>query len=515
MNKIDFRFQSTATAKSDVLVLTVYNGGTMNAQAPELQKFNDLIDHEVASDAKFTGKRGQTLSFAAPADSGYKKILLLGAGKAEGLKKEDFRMLGAPLYNALSNLGYAKADLVMQGTDGLEVSQANAAAQLAYGTMLKSYKFDKYKPAVQDGGEPISKIKVVSTESLEAAKKFLPLMETAEGTFLAADVANEPPNVMYPESLAERIREELKPLGVKVKILDEKKMAELGMGAILAVGQGSERPPRMVIMEYDGTGGKEEGTPLALVGKGVTFDTGGISLKPGDGMQDMKLDMGGAAAVIGTMRALAGREAKVKVVGIVGLAENMPDGKSYRPGDIIKNMAGKTVNILNTDAEGRLVLSDALAYVQKKYNPAQIIDLATLTGACMTALGNTFAGVFSNSDKLAEQIDKSGKKTGELTWRLPLHEDFAKSTAGVIADLNNTGKNRFGGASTAAEFLHAHIDEGRKWAHIDMAGTGIPGDGISKGWGVQLLERFVSKYFEGKKAPEAKPAPVPAPAPAI
>jgi len=287
-------------------------------------------------------------------------------------------------------------------------------------------------------------------------------------------------------------------------------MKALGMNSALAVGQGSDKPPRMVVMEYDGTNGSRR-KPLALVGKGITFDTGGISLKGGANMDEMKMDMGGSAAVVGVMRALAGRKANAKVVAIVALAENMPDGKAQRPGDVWTSMNGKTVEVLNTDAEGRMVLIDALTHIQNEFDPDTVIDLATLTGAVSVALGKTFAGVFSNNDKLYQKLEAAGSKSGEINWRLPLHADFQKAIAARTGDLKNTG-GRAAGSSTAAEFLHAVIDRDdtgkeRKWAHIDIAGVARPLDGVSKGYGVLLLNQFVADNFEKKAKKGTAPNP--------
>jgi leucyl aminopeptidase len=313
-------------------------------------------------------------------------------------------------------------------------------------------------------------------------------------------LVTEPANIIYPESFVARCQH-LKELGVEISVLDDKDMAALGMGALLGVAQGSRRPARLLVMKWDGTGGTQE-RPVALVGKGVTFDTGGISIKPAAGMEDMKWDMGGAGAVAGAMKALAGRKAKAYVVGVCGLVENMPDGNAQRPGDIVTSMSGQTIEVLNTDAEGRLVLCDALHWVQEKHNPEYIVDLATLTGAIIVSLGSEYAGLFSNSDELADKLTAAGKASGDPLWRFPLSKAYDKMIDSPIADMKNIG-GKGAGSITAAQFLGRFIKDGVKWAHLDIAGTvwadkaGAVWDKGATGFGVRLLDRFVADNFEG------------------
>jgi leucyl aminopeptidase len=317
---------------------------------------------------------------------------------------------------------------------------------------------------------------------------------------LTKELVTEPANIIYPESFVERCKH-LAELGVEISVLDDKDMAALGMGALLGVAQGSRRPARLLVMKWDGTGGSQE-RPVALVGKGVTFDTGGISIKPAAGMEDMKWDMGGAGAVAGAMKALAGRKAKAYVVGVCGLVENMPDGNAQRPGDIVTSMSGQTIEVLNTDAEGRLVLCDALHWVQEKYNPEYIVDLATLTGAIIVSLGSEYAGLFSNSDELADKLTAAGKASGDPLWRFPLSKAYDKMIDSPIADMKNIG-GKGAGSITAAQFLGRFIKDGVKWAHLDIAGTvwadkaGPVWDKGATGFGVRLLDRFVADNFEG------------------
>jgi leucyl aminopeptidase len=317
---------------------------------------------------------------------------------------------------------------------------------------------------------------------------------------LTKELVTEPANIIYPESFVERCKH-LAELGVEISVLDDKDMAALGMGALLGVAQGSRRPARLLVMKWDGTGGSQE-RPVALVGKGVTFDTGGISIKPAAGMEDMKWDMGGAGAVAGAMKALAGRKAKAYVVGVCGLVENMPDGNAQRPGDIVTSMSGQTIEVLNTDAEGRLVLCDALHWVQEKYNPEYVVDLATLTGAIIVSLGSEYAGLFSNSDDLADKLTAAGKASGDPLWRFPLSKAYDKMIDSPIADMKNIG-GKGAGSITAAQFLGRFIKDGVKWAHLDIAGTvwadkaGPVWDKGATGFGVRLLDRFVADNFEG------------------
>lgn len=416
----------------------------------------------------------------------------------EPMKPGSDRALGSKLYNEMKAKGVK--DAVIQ----LPYMDANRVAQIADGFLRESYTFTKYKTTPQAKGP--ESLTVITAASKKAAAAFAPLRTTTESAFWASDLVNEPANVLNPKTYADRVKAELEPLGIKVRVIENDEMKKLGMGAITAVGQGSKTPPRMIVLEYDGTNGEEK-RPLALVGKGITFDSGGISLKPGSGMGDMTMDMAGSAAVAGAIRALAARGSKSHVVGIMALAENMPDQNSVRPGDIVKSMSGKTIFIGNTDAEGRLVLCDALTLVQNLekldprmagLDPHTVIDFATLTGAVVAALGKEFAGAFTNSDKLMEEFNKASAVSGEKTWRMPLMETdaFEKAVKNTPhADLtNNPGPP---GASTAAAYLYEFIENNRSFMHIDMAGTGIP-NSERKGWGVFLLDQLVRQFYEVK-----------------
>jgi leucyl aminopeptidase len=379
------------------------------------------------------------------------------------------------------------------------VMEPAQAAAVASGVRLRAYRFDRYKTKKKDGDNGALRAQIsIAVEDVAAARRaFAGTGHVVDGVVLARELVNEPPNVLYPEEFAKRAGE-LRKLGVIVETLDVKAMTKLGMGALLGVAQGSARPGRTVIMRWNG--GKRGDAPVAFVGKGVCFDTGGISIKGAANMEEMKGDMGGAACVVGLMHALAARKAKVNAVGAIGLVENMPDGNAQRPGDIVTSMSGQTIEIINTDAEGRLVLADVLWHVAKKFKPKFMVDLATLTGAIMVALGTEHAGLFSNNDELAERLVKAGIDTGERVWRMPLAPEYDKLIDSQFADMKNTG-GRYGGSITAAQFLQRFVDN-TPWAHLDIAGTamGAPKTEINQSWGsgfgVRLLERLVADHYE-------------------
>ncbi len=367
------------------------------------------------------------------------------------------------------------------------------------GIKLKSYSFDKYKTLTKND-DKVNTVKVIDSGSSvgKTEKEKIISEKRVKGIFLTRDLVSEPANVLYPSKFVD-ICNVLKKSGVKTEVLDEKKMKSLGMNALLGVAQGSVRPARVMIMHWNGSSNKKE-KPLAFIGKGVTFDTGGISIKPSGGMEDMKWDMGGAGVVAGLMYTLALRKAKTNVIGAVGLVENMPDGNAQRPGDVVQSMSGQTIEVLNTDAEGRLVLADVLWFVKEKYKPKLMVDLATLTGAIIVALGDRYAGLFSNNDKLAEQLYESSKDTNELIWRLPLDKDFDKLLNCQIADMKNITGARGAGSITAAQFLQRFVGD-VAWAHLDIAGTtwSKKGTDFSRpggtGFGVRLLDNFVKKNY--------------------
>lgn len=428
-------------------------------------------------------KPGQTATIAFPVGMQAKAVDVVFLPRNAG--PIDARKAGAAL---------AK----LRGTDLLTLCSGShrRTAQIVMGLALRDYGFDDHKTAQQD--DDARKVVVMATKPDEVQADVAPLLSVAEGVFFTRDLTNEPANVLTTTEFANRL-EEMAAIGLEVEVLDEGKLEELGMGALLSVGQGSDSPSKVVVMQWNG--GEKDAPPLALVGKGVVFDTGGISLKPAAGMEDMTMDMGGAGVVAGTMRALALRKAKANVVGLVGLVENMPSGNATRPGDVVTSMKGDTIEVINTDAEGRLVLCDVLHYAQDRFKPAGVINLATLTGAIIIALGHDKAGVFSNDDALCNQFLRAADAENEGAWRMPLGQSYADLLKSRIADLKNTG-GRPAGSVTAAEFLHRFIADGMPWIHLDIAGvasvkteTSYAPKG-STGWGVLALNRLVADQFE-------------------
>lgn len=501
-------FLKTEKNKADTIIVGIFDGNTLSDAAKDLDKRESrLITACLKANKNFTGKSGQTIAVAVN-KAPLSRIILLGLGKEKNLDALAFETIGGKLLATLKSTGAENIDLHIEGIEDLDnVTTAEIAAHLALGLQLKSYTFDKYKSKKKDAkkGAKIKSIAVITNAHTAAKKLYNTYSAVAEGVFLARDLVNEPPNTLQPESYAELIKNELKPLGVEIEILDEKKMKKLGFGALLAVGKGSIIESKTVIMRWNGAGKtkKSDRAPIAFVGKGVTFDTGGISLKPGADMDLMKMDMGGSAAVVGLMKALAIRKAKANVIGIVGLVENMPSDRAYRPGDVLTSLSGKTIEVLNTDAEGRLVLADILTHVQNVYKPEVIIDLATLTGAIMVALGFEYCGAFANDDSLWKKLEQASKNTGEKFWRMPLDAAYRKEVESDIADLRNLGSvGRYGGACSAAGFLEHFIEKDTKWAHIDIAGTAwwktdsatTPKGGT--GFPVRALNDLVEKHFE-------------------
>lgn len=493
-------FSTTAKSKADTLALTISSakkGGkpVPGAVAAKLDaEMGGLVQAALKRSPKFTGAVGQCLTLTPPAKSAYARVILLGVGEAKAQNRAGMEKSGAALLSALDAAGVESLILYPDSGESPEL-----AAALVAGLTLKTYRFDRYrdKKKAQENASTLKKLEAVIPGAAAAAKIFRAEQAVAEGVFTARDLVNMPPNDLYPQSYAALIEKDLKLPGLSITVMDEKKLKTMGCGAHLAVGQGSARPPRLVVMEWNGTGAKATNKgPLVLVGKGITFDTGGISLKPGANMDEMKMDMAGSAAVVGVMKALALRKAKAHVVGIVALAENMPSDRAYRPGDIITSLAGKTIEVLNTDAEGRLVLCDALTYAQQKYKPDAIIDLATLTGAIVVALGNEYCGSFVNDDTLWQRIEKAGKDCGEKYWRMPLDETYRKDVESKVADLRNIGSAGKAGSCTAAAFLEWFIGDGVRWAHLDIAGTGMSSSIGGTGFGVRTLDRLVAAHYE-------------------
>jgi len=422
--------------------------------------------------------------------SSKKKIILVSIkNKINNTEAEN---LGANFYNQFKN---SKVNFFSIRIDTLSNTPKNFISHFLHGLKLKSYVFEKYKSKKQKGKITINVIGKIKPFAFDQIK----YNAIEEGTFLARDLVSEPGNILHPDEYAKRISS-LKKIGLKVNVYDEKKLKKLGMNTLLGVGQGSIRGSYLVTMEWNGLNNNSK--PLAFVGKGVCFDTGGISLKPAKFMEDMTYDMAGSATVVGLMKSLALRKAKVNAVGVVGLVENMPGGNAQRPGDIVKSYSGKTVEILNTDAEGRLVLADALTYTEKKFKPKFIVDLATLTGAIIVSLGSEYAGLFSNDDKLSNQLIDAGEKTEEKVWRMPLNKNFDKLIDSKNADMQNINYVGGAGSTTAAQFLQRFILHKTPWAHLDIAGMafskygGALNSGGATGYGVRLLNKLVEDYYE-------------------
>lgn len=444
---------------------------------------------------EFTGKARATLDILAPKDSPVDRIALVGVGDPAECKSHDWLRLGGKIFTLIRSARKVVIDL-----GEAAIPDAEAVADLCLGLVMRSYDFDRYKTKKdEDDADKPGRIKltVLHADAGACKKAWADREAVAAGVTLARDLVNEPANVLGPVEFAAKAKE-LEALGVEIEILTEKELKKLKMDALLGVAQGSVRPPRVAVMQWKGGQAKEK--PVAFVGKGVVFDTGGISIKPSAGMEEMKGDMGGAAAVTGLMHALAARKAKVNVVGIIGLVENMPDGAAQRPGDIVTSMSGQTIEVINTDAEGRLVLCDALWYCQQRFEPKAMINLATLTGAVIVALGHHHAGLFSNDDDLAAALFKAGETTEERVWRLPLGQAYDKMIDSKFADVKNTG-GRWAGSITAAQFLQRFV-KNTAWAHLDIAGTamGSPASDVNRSWGsgfgVRLLDRYVRDTFE-------------------
>lgn len=491
--KIDFQPHG-AIGQGDLIVFVDENLKPTPAVAKQIgPKAVDLIVKAAATES-FKGKAKTSLAIPAPSVVDADRLVVIGVGGQKDRTAMDWAQLGG----LVAGKAAGKSATAVLDLPGVEVTP-DAVADMVLGVHLRRYSFDRYKTK-KDDSKPNGTARLsFSVADPAAMKKALKAREgVAAGVIIARDLVNEPPNVLGPKEFAARA-EALTKLGVEVEILDEKAMQKLGMRALLGVGQGSTRGSRVAIMRWNG--GRSGDQPIAFIGKGVVFDSGGISIKPGGGMEDMKGDMAGAACVVGLMHALASRKAKANVVGAIGLVENMPDGNAQRPGDIVTTMSGQTIEIINTDAEGRLVLADVLWYVQDRFKPKFMVDLATLTGAILVALAQEYAGLFSNNDELAQRLTAAGQATGERVWRMPLGPEFDKMIESKFADMKNTG-GRHGGSSTAAALLQRFVND-VPWAHLDIAGTamGSPQSEINKGWssgwGVRLLDRLVRDHYEG------------------
>jgi leucyl aminopeptidase len=473
---------------------------TKSAQALD-QKTGGAVKRAIKA-SRFEGNKGQSLSLIAPAGTRLDRILLVGLGKPDEIAVTEMENLGGRIYAETQRDKSGTVAVAVDTVPGAGLKVWEMAARMAYGARLRSYRFDKYRTKEKASDKPSLRAMTFNVEKFDISRKaYAHFDKIADGVFFTRDLVSEPANILYPAELAKRAGE-LKKLGVKVEVLGEAQMKKLGMGSLLGVGQGSIRESKLVVMHYNGKGASARGeAPIAFLGKGVCFDTGGISIKPAGGMEDMKWDMGGAGVVVGLMMALAGRKAKVNVVGIIGCVENMPGGNAQRPGDIVTSMSGQTIEVINTDAEGRLVLADALWYCKERFNPKFMVNLATLTGAIIVSLGAQYAGLFSNDDELSDKLTESGKKIGEKLWRMPMGAEYDKELNTDGADMKNIG-GRGGGSIIAAQFLQRFVDK-TPWAHLDIAGVTwskadaptVPKGGTA--FGVRLLEQFVTDYYEG------------------
>jgi leucyl aminopeptidase len=493
---LKLEFAPLSTPPKGVLVVFCDEGlkfGSATRQV--LAETGDLVTRAAAAE-RFKGKRAATLDIVAPTGLEVSRLVVVGLGKVRELKARDFVKLGGVAMGKLPKSA-EEATIIADLPGG--APKPDSLAELALGLRLRAYSFDRYKTKRKEGEEKPAEIEVtIAVANVAPVRKAYAAREAvANGVDFARDLVNEPANVLYPVEFAERTLT-LKKLGVAVEVLDVAAMKKLGMNTLLGVAQGSENEPRFVVMRWNG--GKKGTNPIAFIGKGVCFDTGGISIKPAGNMEDMKGDMAGAACVVGLMQALAERKAKVNVVGAIGIVENSVDGKSQRPGDIVTTMSGQTIEVINTDAEGRLVLADVLHYVNTRFEPKFMVDLATLTGAIIVALGHEYAGLFSNDDRLADRLLKAGRQTGEKLWRMPVGPEFDKQIESKFADMKNVG-GRPAGSCTAALILSRFVDK-TPWAHLDIAGTGMgsPQNDINKSWGsgfgVRLLDRLVADHYE-------------------
>ncbi len=475
-------FAPQRPASPGILALPVTKGAALDG----LVEGADALLAGAAAGQRFTGEAGSVADLFVPHGGGTQRVLLLGVGAGDDAAYE---LAGGALTARLLTSGATAA------VADLGAAAPLAAARFAAGVAQRAWRFDEYRTKLSDKQKPtLAHVTVVGDDSEWAGRDAV-----TKGLGLARTLSTLPPNILYPESFVERVLAAVDGLGLEVTVLGEPELAALGMGALVGVSQGSRRDARVLALKWNGAG---EAPLTALVGKGVTFDTGGISIKPAAGMEDMKWDMGGAAAVAGAMLSLATRKARANVIGVMGLVENMPDGNAQRPGDVVISMSGQTIEVINTDAEGRLVLCDCITWVQETHKPVRIVDLATLTGAMIVSLGNEYGGLFSNDDTLAEQLLAAGRASGDQLWRFPLAEAYDRLIDSPIADMKNVGP-RGAGSITAAQFLQRFVDEGVAWAHLDIAGmVWADKDGATwakgaTGYGVRVLDRFVADVCEG------------------
>lgn len=488
---MDIQFVAQIDTSAEAIAFPVKKGGVA-AFAEALGAPHGTLLAGAAAQARFEGAAGAIAETAAMEGGRVLRLILVGVGEGA---TADFERGGAALVARLQTSGVTAVHVDFGATGA--ASEADVIA-FATGAKLRSWRHDRYRTRLADSARVSLTSVRISAPFGDLSGPWQAAAAVADGVALTQDLVAEPGNIIYPESFVERCRH-LADLGVEIDVLDERQMKALGMGALLGVAQGSVRPPRLLAMHWRGA--DADAPTIAFVGKGVTFDTGGISLKPGPGMEMMKWDMGGAGAVAGAMKAIAGRKARANVVGICALAENMPDGNAQRPGDIVTSMSGQTIEVLNTDAEGRLILCDAITWTQQVYSPAVLVDLATLTGAMVISLGHEYAGMFANDDGLASDLIAAGQESGNPLWRFPLSDAYDKLIDSPIADMKNIGP-REGGSITAAQFLKRFVDDDVKWAHLDIAGMAwadkdgpVWGKGAT-GYGVRLLDRYIAATAE-------------------
>jgi leucyl aminopeptidase len=495
---VKIAFAGHALPKSGAILVPVLEGRRLGATATALDRRTKGALTRALEASRFDGKIEETLAVLAPRGLACSRVVLVGFGKAEALDALAAQRIGGALAAQLAHSGEAAAGLAIDELAKAATPVASIAANIALGATLRSYRFDKYRTTEKRDQRPSLRSLTLMVDAPTAARKaFAPLASTAQAVGTARDLVSEPANIVTPQAFAAAAKTS-SALGIKVEVLGARKLKELGLNLMLGVGQGSAHEPQLVVLRWNGAGNAS--APVAFVGKGLTFDTGGISIKPAAGMEEMKTDMAGAATVLGVLRALAARKARVNAVGVCALAENMPSGTAQRPGDVVKSMSGQTVEVIDTDAEGRLVLSDALWYTHDRFKPRAMIDLATLTGSIIVALGSEYAGLFANDDMLAEQLLSAGSATGERLWRMPLNDTYDERIKSDIADMKNDG-GRWGDSINAAVMLKRFVGK-TPWAHLDIAGVAwatedrpIAPKGAT-GFGVRLLDRYVADSCE-------------------
>ncbi|WP_375394558.1 leucyl aminopeptidase [uncultured Sphingomonas sp.] len=488
-------FVSRVAADPAILVLPVARDGLTHVRWPETLPAAQSIARSAAAATRFEGEAGAVVDlFVDAGGGGVRHLVLLGVGAGA---ETDWEKAGGALTAKLLTSGATTATVDLAAIP--DAPSAKAAARFAGAVVQRAWRYDIYRTKLPEKAKPTLGEVLIAGAPADTDAAWSRTDAVTKGMDLTRWLVATPANILYPESFVEKVTKDIEGLGLEIIVIDEPQMGELGMGAMLGVSQGSRREARILALKWNGAG--EGDSAVALVGKGVTFDTGGISIKPAAGMEDMKWDMGGAGAVAGAMKAIALRRSKANVIGVMGLVENMPDGNAQRPGDVVTSMSGQTIEVINTDAEGRLVLCDCITWVQRTYRPKTIVDLATLTGAMIVALGSEHGGIFANDDALADQLLAAGRATGDLLWRFPLTDAYNKLIDSPIADMKNVGP-RGAGSITAAQFIQRFVDDGVNWAHLDIAGmvwsdkAGTTYDKGATGYGVRLLDRFVADNFE-------------------